>query len=290
MIITRKRRDQFAVIPNEVANDERLTFEARGLLCYLLAKPNDWNVNLNDIRRAGNIGKHKAYAILNELIVNGYIERKVNKDSRNRITSHDYIVYDASLIQTLPFPENREVEKPLPENQDMDPKNREQGQNKSPLPDFPEADEPEAENQDTYKKLIQTKDFDDIAFGFWNDWPEKHKAPNREAVIKQLAKEKVDVLPHIVDFAKTWRMRQLGLNNPPLMSAYLKTRGWEEMRGAPEFEPDGMFRITPARDEWQPWKSYTLKKYGAAGVKQLETRGYVFTKTRWPEGMGGHPA
>lgn len=290
MIITRKRRDHFAVIPNEVANDERLTFEARGLLCYLLAKPNDWNVNLADIKRAGNIGKDKAYALINELIRAGYVERKVSTDSRGRITSHDYIVYDVSLIQSLPFPENPEVENPLAENPEVDAKNREQDRNKSPLPDLPEAAQPEAVNPEAYKELIPTKDFESLAYSFWEEWSDKHRSSSREAVIKQLAKENEDVLVYIVDQAKSWRIRQRGLNNPPLMSVYLKTRGWEEMRGAPEFEPDGMFRITPARDEWQPWKSYTLKKYGDAGVRQLESRGYVFTKTRWPEGMEGHPA
>ena len=56
-VITRSRTASFAIIPNAVAEDKRLSFEARGVLCYLLAKPNNWQVQISDIKKQGNFGR-----------------------------------------------------------------------------------------------------------------------------------------------------------------------------------------------------------------------------------------
>jgi len=42
MIIRRKVNRNFTVVPNEPVNDTRLSFEALGLLTYLLSRPDNW--------------------------------------------------------------------------------------------------------------------------------------------------------------------------------------------------------------------------------------------------------
>ncbi len=49
MIIKRKRSSEFAIISNRLANDKALSFEARGVLVYLLSKPDNWEVKISDI-------------------------------------------------------------------------------------------------------------------------------------------------------------------------------------------------------------------------------------------------
>jgi hypothetical protein len=44
MIIRRKVNRHFTTVPNEPVNDEGLSFEALGLLTYLLSRPDDWQV------------------------------------------------------------------------------------------------------------------------------------------------------------------------------------------------------------------------------------------------------
>lgn len=72
----------FSRIPYAALNDDRLSWEARGLLSYLLSKPNTWRVQLKDLLKQtlNAIGKtarrDKVYAILKELRAAGYITRE----------------------------------------------------------------------------------------------------------------------------------------------------------------------------------------------------------------------
>jgi hypothetical protein len=122
-IVTRHRTDKFAIIPNSVAEDARLTFEARGVLCYLLAKPNNWQVSVDDIRKAGGIGRDKVYRILKELLDAGYLRRVIHRDQTGKVTETEYTVFDEPIRD----------EKPLPEKPDTAE---------------PEAGEPDTDNQD----------------------------------------------------------------------------------------------------------------------------------------------
>nr|WP_321307529.1 hypothetical protein [uncultured Sphaerochaeta sp.] len=135
-IIRRKRADSFALVPNSVANDDRLSFEERGLLVYLLAKPSDWQVNIADLKQRGGIGRDKAYKLLNGLIAAGYVQRERLVDPETgRVTGYNYTVSDVADL----------AEVPLPENQETDP---------DPLPGLPDP-----VNQDTYKEQKNTKTY-----------------------------------------------------------------------------------------------------------------------------------
>ena len=35
----------YSVINNTVLNDDRVSWEAKGMACYLLSKPDDWRIN-----------------------------------------------------------------------------------------------------------------------------------------------------------------------------------------------------------------------------------------------------
>ena len=101
-VITRSRTDNYAVVPNSVTEDNRLSFEARGVLCYLLAKPNNWQVQIADLQKQGSFGRDKAYRILKELREVGYLALEVKRNDKAQIISQDYIVYDvAELSQKL---------------------------------------------------------------------------------------------------------------------------------------------------------------------------------------------
>ena len=44
-----KRKNPYVQIDHRPLNDERLTWEARGVLGYLLSKPDTWEVNIKDL-------------------------------------------------------------------------------------------------------------------------------------------------------------------------------------------------------------------------------------------------
>lgn len=65
------------------AEDTRLSFKARGILDYLLSKPDHWEANIDELVKAGPDGKAAVRAGVDELIKFGYIARvQVRKDGK----------------------------------------------------------------------------------------------------------------------------------------------------------------------------------------------------------------
>lgn len=93
LIIRSNIRQNFTVIPNEMANDDRLPADALGLLVYLLTKPNDWKVRVNELRSRFDMGKDKTYRILGNLEQLGYVIRESVR-SGGQFAETRYIVRD----------------------------------------------------------------------------------------------------------------------------------------------------------------------------------------------------
>ncbi len=74
-IRVRKNVNYFAAA-NEPFNDAQLSWEARGLMGYLLSKPDNWEVRLRDVLEQGPAGEHKVDRMLAELRKAGYISRQ----------------------------------------------------------------------------------------------------------------------------------------------------------------------------------------------------------------------
>lgn len=83
MQIHRSRPDShFTQIPNETLRDERLSYVARGVLCELLSRPDDWDATADGIAakaqatraRAGE-GRRAMRAVFAELTAAGYLVR-----------------------------------------------------------------------------------------------------------------------------------------------------------------------------------------------------------------------
>ena len=141
MIIRRKQNSNFTTIPNRPIQDDRLNFEALGLLVFLLSKPNNWQVNLAHLATRGDLGRDKSQGLMRCLIEAGYVVRQQRRTTKsNRFTQFEYVVYDepqgkgASVSETdiksnkTPQPENPVTELHL------------QKPNKTPQPCFPEPE------------------------------------------------------------------------------------------------------------------------------------------------------
>lgn len=70
------KREQYFIASNHVINDGRLSWEARGVLMYLLSKPDGWIVRNKDIENGGNAGRDKVRRIIKELQKCGYLHRQ----------------------------------------------------------------------------------------------------------------------------------------------------------------------------------------------------------------------
>lgn len=71
--------------------DRSLSWEARGVLWYLLSKSDNWEVQPKDLQQG--VGRDKVYKILKELIDANYIER-VDVREKGKFVSTTYLVYE----------------------------------------------------------------------------------------------------------------------------------------------------------------------------------------------------
>lgn len=132
MIIRRRIEHGFTVIPRAAFEDTRLSFEARGVLGYILVKPDDWRVHVTDLaRNAGGTGcgRGRIYRILDELKAAGYMTYRQTRAAGARMSEGEYVVTDqpAAVVS-----ENPDTEKP-------------------------DTDEPDTENTGAYQVLTATK-------------------------------------------------------------------------------------------------------------------------------------
>ena len=93
-IIRAKRTQNFTIISNKVYEKHVLSWQAMGMLGYLLSKPDDWRVVVPELVNVTKdtkkqTGREGVYNILKELEEKGYLIRKKNQDGKV-----DYFIFD----------------------------------------------------------------------------------------------------------------------------------------------------------------------------------------------------
>jgi len=74
-IIRTVKKENYSSISNHLITNRKLSWEARGVLVYLLSKPDGWECRSYDLVNQGPAGKHIIRRILKELQENGYLHR-----------------------------------------------------------------------------------------------------------------------------------------------------------------------------------------------------------------------
>jgi len=101
-IIRAPRRYRFVTINQDAVEDSRLSWAARGLLGYLLSRPDDWKVLIKDLQRRGDLGRDGTYKLLRELRETGYVRYQRTRDEQGRMRGGIY--YDRE-IPDAPHPD-----------------------------------------------------------------------------------------------------------------------------------------------------------------------------------------
>lgn len=109
-IIRTRRRQRFVVLDQKAVDDERLSWAARGLLHYLLARPDDWKVLVKDLQRRGDLKRDGIYKLLKELRKTGYARYVSVRNEQGQIRGGNYYIYE----QPLPHPALPDTAEPDP--------------------------------------------------------------------------------------------------------------------------------------------------------------------------------
>lgn len=125
--------DRSTQVPNVTAQNERLSWAARGLLTYMLSLPADWQLNETDLVGRSPAGRDHLRSILRELEGAGYLHRSRLRDRSGRVVQSIWQVWDlpqtdlpptenpslgktSSSTEVLPQTENPSVAEPQTEN------------------------------------------------------------------------------------------------------------------------------------------------------------------------------
>ena len=104
----------FTTINNEFIFNKEMSLKAKGLLCHLLALPNDWKLYVEEVEKWHKDGKKAIYSAFKELTQLGYMERSQVRE-KGKIVSWDYTVFEKPLSQKVDV-EKSQVEKSHIEN------------------------------------------------------------------------------------------------------------------------------------------------------------------------------
>lgn len=129
-----KNKDNPYVMLNKFFLDcePKLSWKAKGILTYLLSKPDDWTIMVCDLIKKSADGKDAVYAGLKELQKFRYMDYQKVRDEKGRIIKHEYLIFET------PYPENPEVDAPFTGNPEMD----------KPEMEKPDTDNPPLLNND----------------------------------------------------------------------------------------------------------------------------------------------
>ena len=104
-----EKSKNFTTINNEFIFNKDLSLKAKGMLCHLLALPNEWKLYVEEVEKWHKDGKKAIYSAFKELTDNGYMKREQIRDN-GKLKGYDYVVYE------VPYSQKRNTEKRYAEN------------------------------------------------------------------------------------------------------------------------------------------------------------------------------
>ncbi|MGY2362738.1 hypothetical protein ACW9IO_09325 [Pseudomonas azotoformans] len=105
----------FYLLNKAISEDRRLSWAARGVLVFLLGKPDHWQISVVHLRgetaKSGKpTGRDGVYGLLQELIAAGYVERCQDRSESGVLGEINYLVSES------PLPDSPYTAQPYPAN------------------------------------------------------------------------------------------------------------------------------------------------------------------------------
>lgn len=93
-ILRTKKENNFVQIDKRILNDKELSWQAKGLHTYLMSLPDNWVVNVSDLKNRSTNGRDSTGAIINELIAAGYVTRQLLQSESGKFEGYDYTIFE----------------------------------------------------------------------------------------------------------------------------------------------------------------------------------------------------
>ena len=228
--VTDREQHAFVVIDRRTLEDERLSWAARGVIGYLLAKPDDWDIRVEDLRKHGDLGRDGIYAVLKELERYGYLKRIRCRDARGYFSDIDTTIFEVPVPD---LPDTAEPDTVQPDPGEPYPANPTLLSNKYTK---------EPVNQVTTTTTATEQNLDDVASGGDLVFPKALSSGEIEEARRKLEGLSNPLAQQLLDELSA-RLQSGAIHGSPL--AYL--RGLVKRAWGGEFTPEAGVPITNTR-------------------------------------------
>jgi hypothetical protein len=267
----------YFIMSRALAQDRTISLEARGVMAYLLSKPDDWKVQPSDLEQL--CGSNRVYRILKELKDAGYMELKQQRDGQ-RISGWVYEVHESPLLHENQHVGQQEVENLRVENSDLT--NKRVSQNKDSDREESKDNSPEGESAPAKPEKKPRK-------------PHKN-APWHDGLVEAFGHANGNMTPTLDK--SFWKVAaelsavQFPVESIPALYSYVKARAQREkwnsfsVNALAKYAPD-FLKTQPAngsRDSYKP--VYTMSAEDAKASEAEAMRMLAEAKRRALEAKG----
>jgi len=146
----------FVTMNKGFLEDDRLSYKEKGLLGYILSKPDDWKIIVKDLTNNATDGRDSVYSGLKELEKYGYYKKEPVRDEKGRVSHWESIIYECPNGEPPHEPSKKSKSKNDMESSSLP--------TDSPVTDLPYMAEPETEKPEHTNNQI-TKNKENIELG-----------------------------------------------------------------------------------------------------------------------------
>ena len=106
----------FVMIDRRIFENDGLSLKAKGLLGYLLSRPDNWTICMADLVKRTKDGKDSVNSALDELIESGYVVKTEQQRESGKFSTCEYVVYEQPVLKNRDG--ETDAEKPQRKNRD----------------------------------------------------------------------------------------------------------------------------------------------------------------------------
>ena len=89
-----KESGNFVTVNKDFIHDPNLSWKAKGILLYLLSRPDDWQIYETELKKHACDGRDSLRTGIKELEKVGYIQRKRIRDDKGHFREYEYRVFE----------------------------------------------------------------------------------------------------------------------------------------------------------------------------------------------------
>lgn len=153
------RENPYFMMLREIPQRLDLSYEAAGMLSYLLSKPNDWKIVPANLKRQG-CGRDKVYRILGELREAGYLHLSDQRQTDGTFQAGEYLLYEQPYTEK-PDTAEPDTEKPTLHNRESTDKRETEKEKESAARDVSAFDA--AGDTSAFEEFVDTLDIEESA-------------------------------------------------------------------------------------------------------------------------------